>query len=105
MEAFFASMSRVCEYILRIILNNWPHILSPLKVISLEHAPANTWCRVAAQCVVPSRMMALGFLPHEQVRVVRRSQFKGGPLVVQVGNAVFALRADEASQVQVEGAS
>jgi len=50
-------------------------------------------------------MMALGFLPHEQVRVVRRSQFKGGPLVVQVGNAVFALRADEASQVQVESAS
>jgi Fe2+ transport system protein FeoA len=49
--------------------------------------------------------MALGFLPHEQVRVVRRSQFKGGALVVQVGNAVFALRAEEADQVQVEGAA
>jgi len=98
-------MGRMRRYILRIILNTWPHILSPLKVISLEHAPDNTWCRVTAQCAVPSRMMALGFLPHEQVRVVRRSQFKGGPLVVQVGNAVFALRADEASQVQVEDAS
>lgn len=48
--------------------------------------------------------MALGFLPHEQVRVVRRSHFKRGALVVQIGNAVFALRADEAQQVQVERA-
>jgi Fe2+ transport system protein FeoA len=48
--------------------------------------------------------MALGFLPYEQVRVVRRSHFKRGALVVQIGNAVFALRADEAQQVQVERA-
>ena len=62
----------------------------------------NTWCRVAANSPLSSRLMALGFLPHEQVRVVRRSHFRGGPLVIQIGNAVFALRADEARQVQVE---
>ncbi len=69
---------------------------------SLARVLPNTWCRVVAHCVLPERLMALGFLPHEQVRVVRRSFFKGGPLVVQVGNAVFALRSDEAEQVQVE---
>ena len=69
---------------------------------SLARVLPNTWCRVGAYCVLPERLMALGFLPHEQVRVVRRSYFKGGPLVVQVGNAVFALRSDEAEQVQVE---
>jgi ferrous iron transport protein A len=74
-------------------------------MVSLQHLPVDTWCRVAAQCLVPARLMALGFLPHEQVRVVRRSQFKGGPLVVQIGNAVFALRAEEADQVQVECAA
>lgn len=75
-----------------------PHV----DMVSLARLSPDTWCRVAAHSVLPARLMALGFLPHEQVRVVRRSRFKGGPLVVQIGNAVFALRSDEADQVQVE---
>lgn len=90
---------------MRIILNIKPSTLSSPSMVSLQHLPVDIWCRVAAQCFVPPRLMALGFLPHEQVRVVRRSQFKGGPLVVQIGNAVFALRAEEADQVQVECAA
>lgn len=90
---------------MRIILIDRPDILFPPKLVSLQHLPTDTWCRVAAQCLVSPRLMALGFLPHEQVRVVRKSRFKGGALVVQIGNAVFALRADEADQVQVECAA
>ena len=72
--------------------------------LSLARLTPNVWGRVAPHGDLSARLMALGFLPHEQVRVVRRSHFKTGPLVVQIGNAVFALRADEAEQVQVERA-
>lgn len=87
---------------MRIILNKNLRIVSSIAAISLARLAPNTWCRVAAHSVLSSRLMALGFLPHEQVRVVRRSHFRGGPLVIQIGNAVFALRNDEAEQVQVE---
>ena len=70
--------------------------------LSLDQLTPTVWGRVAPHGALSPRLMALGFLPHEQVRVVRRSHFKRGALVVQIGNAVFALRADEAQQVQVE---
>lgn len=76
--------------------------MSEIEVRTLARLAPKIWCRVAAHGMLPARLMALGFLPHEQVRVVRRSHFKGGPLVIQIGNAVFALRSDEAEQIRVE---
>jgi ferrous iron transport protein A len=46
-------------------------------------------------------LQALGFLAGEPVRLLRRSWLKRGPLVVQIGNATFALRQDEARHVDV----
>lgn len=50
---------------------------------------------------VGRRLADLGFLPHERVCVLRRSWWKGGALVVQVGNATFALRDSEAACVEL----
>lgn len=47
------------------------------------------------------RLMEIGFLPGEPVRIVA-SGFPGGdPLAVRIGQATFALRRHEASLVQV----
>ena len=47
------------------------------------------------------RLASLGFVPHERVCVLRRSWWKGGALVVQVGNATFALRDNEAACIEL----
>jgi ferrous iron transport protein A len=43
----------------------------------------------------------LGFVPQERVCVLRRSWWKKGALVVQVGNATFALRHSEAACIEL----
>ena len=50
------------------------------------------------------RLLELGFLPLENVRVLQRSWCRGGALVVQVGDAVFGLRPEEAEQIPVQPA-
>jgi ferrous iron transport protein A len=47
------------------------------------------------------RLTDLGFVPDERVCVLRRSWWKGGALVVQVGNATFALRDSEAACIEL----
>jgi ferrous iron transport protein A len=47
------------------------------------------------------RLTDLGFVPNERVCVLRRSWWKGGALVVQVGNATFALRDREAACIEL----
>ena len=68
---------------------------------NLNQAPVRQWHRIAAGSAHHPRLLELGFLPLENVRVLQRSWFKSGALVVQVGNAVFGLRPDEASQIEV----
>ena len=69
--------------------------------MTLYQAPIRQWHRVAAHSSHHPRLLELGFLPMENVRVLHRSWFKNGALVVQVGDAVFGLRPDEASQIKV----
>ena len=69
--------------------------------MTLFQAPVRQWHRVAAHSNHHPRLLELGFLPMENVRVLQRSWFKNGALVVQVGDAVFGLRPDEASQIEV----
>ncbi len=71
---------------------------------NLDQAPVGQWYRIAAGGVPSLRLLELGFLPHEQVRVLRRSWFRRGALVVQVGPSVFGLRPSEASQILLEAA-
>ncbi len=63
---------------------------------NLNQAPVRQWHRIAAHSAHHPRLLELGFLPLENVRVLQRSWFKTGALVVQVGDAVFGLRPDEA---------
>ena len=68
---------------------------------NLNQAPVRQWHRIATHSAHHPRLLELGFLPLENVRVLQRSWFKRGALVVQVGDAVFGLRPDEASQIEV----
>ena len=47
------------------------------------------------------RLLEIGFLPGERVRVVARGFPAGDPMAVRVGNTTFALRAHEASLIRV----
>lgn len=57
---------------------------------------------ITAESVVRERLLEMGFAPGREVRVLRRLPF-GGPLIVQAGTLVVALRHTEASCVWVEG--
>lgn len=47
------------------------------------------------------RLMELGFVPGEQVQVLRRVFAGKGPLAVRVGTSTFAMRKLESSLIEV----
>jgi ferrous iron transport protein A len=47
------------------------------------------------------RLVEIGFLPGERVRIVARGPFGGAPLAVRIGTSTFALRRLEARSVHV----
>ena len=49
------------------------------------------------------RLMELGFLPGERVRVVAKGFPSGDPIAVRIGQATFALRRFEAELIAVNG--
>ncbi|WP_026355115.1 FeoA family protein [Massilia niastensis] len=49
---------------------------------------------------VQRRLMELGFVPGERIRVLKRGM--GGPLAVKVGQSTFALRRFEAALVSIQ---
>jgi len=69
---------------------------------TLNQAPLRQWRRIAAEGTPHPRLQELGFLPLENVRILQRSWFKRGALVVQVGDAVFGLRPEEAEQIHLQ---
>jgi ferrous iron transport protein A len=50
------------------------------------------------------RLIEIGFLPGEPVRVIARGQPGDDPIAVRLGHTTFALRRFEAAFVQVMGA-
>lgn len=48
------------------------------------------------------RLLEIGFLPGEQVRVIAHGYPGHDPLAVRVGHSTFALRSHEAALVQVQ---
>lgn len=50
---------------------------------------------------IAQRLVALGFVTGEQVRLITVGPFGGDPLLVQVGFTRFALRKSEAARVKV----
>jgi ferrous iron transport protein A len=49
---------------------------------------------------VPRRLMELGFVPGERIRMLKRG-LPGGPLAVKVGQSTFALRRFEAALISI----
>ena len=83
---------------------NHSHLQKEIVVsaLNLKDAAIGQWHRIRAGVVSHQRLEELGFLPMEKVKVLRRSWFGNGALVVQVGDAVFALRPGEAQLVALE---
>lgn len=48
------------------------------------------------------RLLEIGFLPGETVRVLARGAMGAGPIAVRLGQVTFALRQQEASMIQVQ---
>ncbi len=67
------------------------------RILSLK----SEGCAAAGLGELAKRLADLGFVPNERVCVLRRSWWKGGALVVQVGNATFALRDSEAACIEL----
>jgi ferrous iron transport protein A len=44
----------------------------------------------------------IGFLPGEQVEVLRKGLLGQGPILIRIGSSTFALRESEARMVEVE---
>ena len=57
---------------------------------------------VAAGMDVARRLMELGFVPGERIRMLKRGVPGGDPLAVKVGQSTFALRRFEASLVSIK---
>jgi ferrous iron transport protein A len=51
---------------------------------------------------VARRLMELGFVPGERVRVLKRGIPGGEPLAIKVGDSTFALRRFEAALISIQ---
>jgi Fe2+ transport system protein FeoA len=73
-------------------------------VVPISDIPLDTERKVldiTAESLVRERLLEMGVAPGREVRVLRHLPF-GGPLIVQAGTLVVALRMSEASCVWVE---
>jgi len=84
-----------------------PHT-SPKPATTLDKLPARAMATI--QAIHPSahdggalkrRLLELGFVPGEQVQVLRRVFAGRGPLAVRVGTSTFAMRKLESSLIEV----
>ena len=51
---------------------------------------------------VSRRLMELGFVPGERIKMLKRGLPGGDPLAVRVGNSTFALRRFEAALISIQ---
>lgn len=51
---------------------------------------------------IKGQLEDIGFLPGEQVTLLRKGLLKNGPYLVRVGASTFALRQSEARMIEVE---
>ena len=58
--------------------------------------------QVDAGVDVSRRLMELGFVPGEPIRVLKRGMPGGEPLAVRVGQSTFALRRFEAALISIQ---
>jgi ferrous iron transport protein A len=85
----------------------------PVTACGLDQWPTQIWAEIVS--LVPAgdeedravllRLLEIGFLPGEPVRVIARGLPGGDPLAVRVGHTTFALRRHEASMIRVRAAA
>ena len=51
---------------------------------------------------IARRLMELGFVPGERIRMLKRGMPGGDPLAIKVGNSTFALRRFEAALISIQ---
>ncbi len=76
----------------------------------LDQWPSQTWAEIVSLApagdeedrAVLLRLLEIGFLPGEPVRVIARGLPGGDPMAVRVGHTTFALRRHEAAMIQVQ---
>ncbi|MET0267301.1 MAG: FeoA family protein [Duganella sp.] len=80
----------------------------PITLDALTVGASATVTRVATSDVADDgvslsrRLMELGFVPGEKVRLLKRGVPGGEPLAIKVGNATFALRRFEAALISIQ---
>lgn len=84
--------------------------VTSISTLRLDELPAYRWAKVV-DVTLPTnnvdrelvlRMVELGFVPNERLRVVAMGEPGHEPLAVRLGGTTFALRRHEASFILVE---
>lgn len=83
---------------------------SPIHLDALAVGKSGTVVRVASGnpqdtedgADLARRLMELGFVPGEKIRMLKRGMPGGEPLAIRVGNSTFALRRFEAALIAVQ---
>jgi len=90
-------------------MSNPPVVNSPVQEMGVHELPLRVDARVA-RLELPSspedqelllRLLEIGFLPGEPVRVIARGFPAADPIAVRVGHTTFALRSHEAALIRV----
>jgi ferrous iron transport protein A len=82
--------------------------VSPITLDTLKVGEHATVVHVAAGDAADDganlarRLMELGFVPGEKVRLLKRGMPGGEPLAIKVGNSTFALRRFEAALISIQ---
>jgi len=85
-------------------------IKMPVAARSLDQWPSQTWAEIVSLApagdeedrAVLLRLLEIGFLPGEPMRVIARGLPGGDPMAVRVGRTTFALRRHEAAMIRVQ---
>lgn len=84
------------------------HAVSPITLDALKVGASATVVQVSAGeagddgVSLSRRLMELGFVPGEKIRMLKRGMPGGEPLAIKVGNSTFALRRFEAALVSIQ---
>ncbi len=84
------------------------HAVSPTTLDALQTGATATVVHVSPGSAdeggpgLARRLMELGFVPGEKIRVLKRGMPGGEPLAIKVGNSTFALRRFEAALVSIQ---
>ncbi len=69
------------------------HIGRPYRIAAVHHSAEMPDCE--------RQLNELGFMPGEQIVLLRRTMPGADPLVVRIGSSTFALRAAEAACIDI----